>query len=142
MTNAQIVRLWDAINAVVTASGGNPGNTSVARQRAVVAVESVVTGIEDTIRHGARTACKRLRARVADLEDRLDFSDNGWNKALEERDAALLELRALEWLMNESAFENGQVWLRKGRVWTGDEVEDEVEHSTYASAAMALGWEG
>lgn len=35
-------RLWDAINAVVVASGGNPGNTSVARQRAVVEVEDAV----------------------------------------------------------------------------------------------------
>jgi hypothetical protein len=37
-----LVELWDAINRVVTASGGNAGNTSVARQKAVVGVERVV----------------------------------------------------------------------------------------------------
>jgi hypothetical protein len=36
---------WDAINDVVVASGGNAGNTSVARQRAVVAVERAVDAL-------------------------------------------------------------------------------------------------
>lgn len=39
------VELWDAINRVVGASGGNSGNTSVARQRAVVEVERAVERI-------------------------------------------------------------------------------------------------
>lgn len=49
MTREQQVKLWDAINDVVAASGGNTGNTSVARQRAVVAVEREIEAIE--IRH-------------------------------------------------------------------------------------------
>lgn len=36
------VALWDAINRVVEASGGDPSNTSVARQKAVVEVERAV----------------------------------------------------------------------------------------------------
>ena len=39
------VALWDAINRVVSASGGDPGNTSVARQKAVVEVERIVAGL-------------------------------------------------------------------------------------------------
>lgn len=36
------VRLWDAVNAVVSASGGNAGSTSVARQVAVAAFDRVL----------------------------------------------------------------------------------------------------
>ena len=36
------VRLWDAINALVVASGGRANNTSVARQKAVPAIEDAV----------------------------------------------------------------------------------------------------
>jgi hypothetical protein len=45
----QRIALWDAINRVVVASGGDPGNTSVARQRAVVEVERIVAEIEAEI---------------------------------------------------------------------------------------------
>lgn len=39
------VELWDAINDVVKASGGNPGCTSVERQKAVVRVERALEAI-------------------------------------------------------------------------------------------------
>ena len=51
MNHEQRVKLWEAINAVVAASGGNTGNTSVARQKAVVEVEREIEAIE--IRHAA-----------------------------------------------------------------------------------------
>ena len=41
------VALWDAINAVVAASGGDTGNTSSARMDAVVWVDRVVDGLVD-----------------------------------------------------------------------------------------------
>lgn len=50
MNNSHRVVLWDAINRIVAASGGSPGNTSVARQRAVVEVERIVTEIEAAAR--------------------------------------------------------------------------------------------
>lgn len=46
MTHELRVRLWEAINAVVVASGGDPANVSVARQLAVVAVERVMEDVE------------------------------------------------------------------------------------------------
>lgn len=39
------VKLWDAINRVVETSGGNTGNTSVARQKAVIEVERIVAAL-------------------------------------------------------------------------------------------------
>lgn len=60
ITHEQRVTLWDAINRVVAASGGNPGDTSVARQKAVAEVESVVSRLtadaptpisDETLRH-------------------------------------------------------------------------------------------
>lgn len=36
------IDLWDAINDIVVASGGNPGNTSTARQLAVARVEKAI----------------------------------------------------------------------------------------------------
>lgn len=45
MTDQQRIDLWDAIGRVVQASGGDPGNTSVARQRAVVEVEGIIYSI-------------------------------------------------------------------------------------------------
>jgi len=38
-------RLWDALHTLVMASGGNPGNTSVARQLAVIETENAVAAI-------------------------------------------------------------------------------------------------
>ncbi len=76
----QKVALWDAINRVVAASGGDPGNTSVARQKAVVEVESVVARIasvgstpeERAIANckakGKCQYCDRIRARRAAKE--------------------------------------------------------------------------
>jgi hypothetical protein len=45
MTHEQRIALWDAVNMVVAASGGNVANTSVARQKAVVEVERAVDEI-------------------------------------------------------------------------------------------------
>lgn len=39
------VKFWDAINAVVVASGGSAENTSVARQNAVVRVEKALADL-------------------------------------------------------------------------------------------------
>jgi hypothetical protein len=39
------VEFWDAINAVVVASGGSAENTSVARQKAVVRVEKALADL-------------------------------------------------------------------------------------------------
>lgn len=45
MSDELRVALWDAINRVVSASGGDPSNTSVARQKAVVEVERIVASL-------------------------------------------------------------------------------------------------
>jgi len=45
MTIDHGVALWDAVNRVVAASGRDPGNTSVERQLAVVAVEQAVSAM-------------------------------------------------------------------------------------------------
>ena len=75
MTHEQRVDLWDAINEVVTASGGSDSCTSVARQLAVVKVENVISGIENKARFVSDRAIKaeesRLRARAdRDPDDR------------------------------------------------------------------------
>lgn len=68
MTREQQVRLWDAINGVVAASGGNVGNTSIARQKAVVVTEKVVAEIEASAVSDARRECD---------EDEIEFQANG-----------------------------------------------------------------
>ena len=73
----QRVPLWDAINEVVSASGGDPGNSSVARQRAVVAVERVVDALirEVAPQAGTGTASpvdaevERLKAKLAEVTE-------------------------------------------------------------------------
>jgi hypothetical protein len=62
MTRDQQVALWDAINRVIVASGGNPGNTSVARQRAVIEVERVVAETSSPLRLALTEALSVLRA--------------------------------------------------------------------------------
>lgn len=81
---------------------------------------------------------------LAAAADRLDRE---LKEARSERDAARLELRALEWLTFESprqsfsfGFEERAtgrvVWVSRPGTWPTEEF------STYASAARALGWEG
>ena len=74
----QRVALWDAINRVVAASGGNTACTSVARQLAVVevdrAVDAAVAELE-TERNDLRRALRRLRAAVRDLAVRVEDAD-------------------------------------------------------------------
>lgn len=50
------VELWDAINAVVVASGGSESSTGVARQKGVVRVESAVDALVDAARATAHAA--------------------------------------------------------------------------------------
>jgi hypothetical protein len=61
-----------------------------------------------------------------------------------ERDAARLELRALEWLQ-ESEWFFGVHWGRHaGTIWTRprrDEPRSDL-HANWSEAARALGWEG
>lgn len=64
MNTANRIALWDAINRVVAASGGNPGNTSVARQHAVVEVERIVAEIE-TAAVGDARQCEAILAEQA-----------------------------------------------------------------------------
>lgn len=45
VTQPQRIAVWEAINQVVRASGGDPSNTSLARQRAVVLVERALDAI-------------------------------------------------------------------------------------------------
>lgn len=61
--------LWDAINAVVVASGGSAGNTSTARQNAVVKVERAIAAL-------VRREVEQARA-----DER-----EAWKHALESRD--------------------------------------------------------
>lgn len=72
MTATNRVALWDAINRVVAASGGNPGNTSVARQRAVVDVERVVAAIKEEAAGAlveALSVLRSIRANIHTLTD-------------------------------------------------------------------------
>jgi hypothetical protein len=50
------VKLWDAVNAVVVASGESDSSTGVARQKAVVLVESEVDALVDAARATAHAA--------------------------------------------------------------------------------------
>jgi len=59
------VKLWDAINAVVAASGGDTGNTSTARQIAVVAVDGVLA---DFAREYVLLAGNESLREIADVE--------------------------------------------------------------------------
>jgi hypothetical protein len=109
------------------------------------------------IRHGARAACKRLRGerdaartwrRITETTIRLACrilgDESGGlcelaGNVVAERDAARLELRALEWL----SINRDGLWLNMGSVIVIEEdPAGRVEHPTYASAARALGWEG
>lgn len=47
MTNEERVKLWDAVNRVVKASGGATDNTSYARQRSVIVLEGTVDEMMD-----------------------------------------------------------------------------------------------
>lgn len=90
------------------------------------------------LRHGARAACKRLReerdeARQHFAEERetaLEIRDEQ-RAAERERDAARLELRALEWLIVHHHDE-----LRGLVLAAGDRA------NRYSYCARALGWEG
>lgn len=59
------VRLWDAVNAVVSASGGNAGSTSVARQVAVAAFDRVLA---DFAREYVLLAGNASLREIADVE--------------------------------------------------------------------------
>lgn len=66
-----MVDIWDAINDVVVASGGSAGNTSTARQNAVVKVERAIAALVRREVERARTdgreacakVCHEIRAR-------------------------------------------------------------------------------
>jgi hypothetical protein len=78
-----------------------------------------------------------------DCEDGVSLSPKRIRLLAEERDAARLELRALEWLTLSHDEDYPSDWFYRGdTVWTSDEDGDETAHATYASAARALGWEG
>lgn len=92
------VELWDAINAVVAASGGDTGNTGVSRQKAVVLVEGVVDRMVD--RRGwvcIRHRCAKHYDVPAQNTNEASGAECGGCIA-EERDAALTgKETALEW---------------------------------------------
>lgn len=108
------------------------------------------------LRHGARTACKRLREERDEARghyrwmveraaaQKLDgYRELGARAAAaeNERDAARLELRALEWLLFTKCelvtIEDGQIALIDH-----DDLGDDGVFESYAAAARALGWEG
>lgn len=74
----QHVKLWEAINALVVASGGRADTTSVARQNAVVAVEQVLALEHDkhaevkTYADAAEGALRRI-AEVCGFERKYDY---------------------------------------------------------------------
>lgn len=79
-----------------------------------------------------------------DCEDGVSLSPKRIRLLAEQRDAARLELRALEWILTERVCGEDWSWSLNGgcRVETYDGDGAVVEHDTYASAARAMGWEG
>ena len=94
------------------------------------------------IRAGARAACKRLRGeRDAAIGVSVVLGRTVDNLAAE-RDAARLELRALEWLL---ALQPSRHDL-EAALWLAPRAAEAIANAgmshDYASAATALGWEG
>jgi hypothetical protein len=95
------------------------------------------------LRHGARVACKRLREERDNIAAVSGARASAMRLIMAERDAARLELRALEWLHEQYDEDYPHDWFYRGSVvWTMSADGEETEHATYASAALALGWEG
>jgi hypothetical protein len=95
------------------------------------------------LRHGARVACKRLREERDNIAAVSGARASAMRLIMAERDAAQLELRALEWLHEQYDEDYPHDWFYRGSVvWTMSADGLETEHATYVSAARALGWEG
>lgn len=109
------------------------------------------------LRHGARAACKRLREERDEarghyrwmVEHAADQKLDGYRElgaraaaAEDERDAARLELRALEWLaLHGYPVGRDPDGGRVMAVYREDDLEPDW-HPSWESAARALGWEG
>ena len=110
------------------------------------------------IRDGARAACKRLRGERDDarghyrwmVEHAADQKLDGYRElgaraaaAENERDAARLELRALEWMLHQQPGRFDLVCSINMAARVELPLRRALEHEgSYASAATALGWEG
>lgn len=78
-----------------------------------------------------------------DMTERVESDEAQIARLTAERDAARLELRALEWLHEQYDEDYPHDWFYRGSVvWTMSADGLETEHATYVSAARALGWEG
>lgn len=106
------------------------------------AAHSQLAGTQSALTKTMRELTEESRRRQDTMGRNADLTSQR-DLARVERDAAQLELRALEWLHEQYDEDYPHDWFYRGSVvWTMSADGLETEHATYASAARALGWEG